>query len=44
MIEKISRTSASVDEETNEASYAVLIRPESTERLYYGMNAVIEKK
>lgn len=44
VIEKISRTSASVDEETNEASYSVLIRPESTERLYYGMNAVIEKK
>ena len=44
VIEKISRTSTSVDEETNEASYTVLIKPESTERLCYGMNAVIEKK
>lgn len=44
VIEKIARISAAADEETNEASYAVLIKPASTERLYYGMNAVIERK
>lgn len=43
VIEKISRTAASADEETDEASYSVMIRPESTDRLSYGMNAVVEK-
>ncbi len=43
VIEKISRTGESADG-SEEASYAVLIRPESADRLHYGMNAVIEKK
>ena len=42
VVEKIARTAASADEETGESSYAVLIRPDSTDRLYYGMNAVVE--
>ena len=44
VVEKISRTSAAVDEETNEASYSVLVKPASTERLSYGMNAVVEQE
>ena len=43
-VEKISAIGAAADEETNEASYSVLIKPGKTDRLYYGMNAVIEKE
>ncbi len=40
-VEKTGRIASSVNEETGEASYAVLILPESPERLYYGMNATV---
>lgn len=43
VVERISRVgTASESGESEEASFAVIIQPDSTENLYYGMNVVVE--